>query len=261
MPDSRAVRAKSIQGRKVAQRRKLGVPVVPRLSEDAPLGTYMIDYIADELLALSARSTDRIEFIATIRTKINIAAKMAITGYECRYVWEPRQHRAIKRLFADIELISKLIGRNKTLDSELIWLATKQLRPGSYYHEIGDFLAALDRAADAIKKFQCSWAPRKRGGNYDPLTDEFIQNVYDLWCDRLSIGRNDKENQLFLRFLSAAWRDVHFPTRDDKGQLLENWLGDRVRKKFVRGICDSRVQQQGLYEMDWEYSTSEESSC
>ena len=57
------------------------------------------------------------------------------------------------------------------------------------------------------------------------------------------------EGRLFLRLLVAAWRDFNFPTRERDGQRLEDWLTDRVRKQFPKGICRTRLslQDEGLY--------------
>jgi hypothetical protein len=77
---------------------------------------------------------------------------------------------------------------------------------------IEKLLVALSTVAEAIKKFQDHYRPAGQPGNHDPLTRSFIEFVFRYWREHLSIGGNPDEDKLFVRFLSAAWRDVQFPT-------------------------------------------------
>jgi hypothetical protein len=257
--------------------------VVPLIFEDAPLGTYHIDELADELLALGFTPNDRAKLIATIRLEIYFAADIAVVQYKNDRYSEPLRFRKIKRFFRDTAQIEKLIRRNEGLDITDIVLATTRLdlsrdsvewmserlnaiisagekflgerRPSRTLKEIEDLLVALSTTAEAIKKFQENNRPTGNPGNRDPLTQQFIDGIFEYWCEHLSIGGNPDEDKLFLRFLSAAWRDVQFPTKDHKGQPLEDWLADRVRKRFREGVCAARLQNQSeeLYDA-WVFS-------
>ena len=83
------------------------------------------------------------------------------------------------------------------------------------------------------------------GGNYDWLTSYFIDEFFELWCRYVRVDLNN-EAQVFNKLLAAAWRDVEFPTREQDGQSLEDWLADRVRKHFSDGVCNKRREQQEL---------------
>src|SRR5262249_19531591 len=82
-------------------------------------------------------------------------------------------------------------------------------------------------------------------GNYDWLTRCFIDEVFELWCRYVRVDLNN-EARVFNKLLAAAWRDVRFPTEEEDGRCLEEWLADRVRKHFSDGIHNSRVSQQKL---------------
>ena len=93
-----------------------------------------------------------------------------------------------------------------------------------------------------------------RPGNRDPLTQQFIDEVFYDWCTHLSVEGRTDEDKLFVRYLSAAWRDIRFPTKEHQGQPLESWLGDRVRKRFRKGVCAARLQHQDVELYDaWAY--------
>jgi hypothetical protein len=114
---------------------------------------------------------------------------------------------------------------------------------------IEKLLVALSTVAEAIKKFQDHYRPAGQPGNHDPLTRSFIEFVFRYWREHLSIGGNPDEDKLFVRFLSAAWRDVQFPTKEHEGQRLEDWLADRVRKHFRQGVCARRLRSPQSYEL------------
>jgi hypothetical protein len=69
--------------------------------------------------------------------------------------------------------------------------------------------------------------------------------VFELWCRYVRVDLNN-EAQVFNKLLAAAWRDTRFPTEEEDGRRLEEWLADRVRKRFLEGIHNSRVSQQEL---------------
>jgi hypothetical protein len=91
--------------------------------------------------------------------------------------------------------------------------------------------------------------PQGKPGHHDPFTRAFIDEVFDLWSKCYWTEGSADENRLFSRLLVAAWRDVNFPTREEDGQSLVEWLADRVRKQFSDGICRTRmsVQSEMLY--------------
>lgn len=80
MPARRAVRRKPFRPRKAADRRKFGAPEVPLLAENAPIGTYRLDHVADELLPFGVTPSNRVEFVKAIRRDICFAAEMAVSA-------------------------------------------------------------------------------------------------------------------------------------------------------------------------------------
>jgi hypothetical protein len=216
MPPRRSLK-KSSQRRSEASRKKSCTKlVVPILWDDAPIGTYHIDCLLDELIAFGFKPNDRAKLIAAIRLEIYLAAKIAIIQYRNDKYRSPLGFQKTKRFFRDTTQIEKLIRRNQGLDILDIILATTGR--GGIRAQSEELFAALNTAAEAIKKFQDNNRPRGRPGNRDPLTQQFIDDVFEYWCKHLSSGGKPDEDRLFVRFLSAAWRDVQFPTKDHKGQ-------------------------------------------
>jgi hypothetical protein len=48
------------------------------------------------------------------------------------------------------------------------------------------------------------------------------------------------------KFVAAAWRDVGFPTEEQDGRCLEEWLADRVRRDFPEKTPKARKERQEL---------------
>ena len=169
----------------------------------------------------------------------------------------PRRFQRIKRFFNDTALIEKLIQLNEGLDFLDFTVAmTRVDGPYGSSKEGKGLLVVLSTAAEAIKKFQDNYRPKGQPGNRDPLARQFIDEVLYVWCKHLSIGGSPDEDKLFVRYLSAAWRDVQFPTKEHKGQRLQDWLADRVRKQFREGVSAARLSHQSNDELyyDWVYS-------
>ncbi len=259
MPPRRSSKKSSQRLREAIQEKSRAKLIVPFFGDDAPIGTYHIDGLADELLAFGFTPSDRAKFIVTIRNEIYLAARFAVLEYQNHKVGMPLRFRRIKRFFKDTVLIEKLIRRNEGLDTLDFMVATTRVgRRSRTGKEREDLLVALSTAAEAIQEFQDNHRPMGRPGNRDPLAQQFIDEVLYVWCEHLSIGGSPDEDKLFVRYLSAAWRDVQFPTKEHKGQRLQDWLADRVRKHFREGVSAARLRHQSNDELyyDWIYSRS-----
>jgi hypothetical protein len=257
MSPTRADRQPSGKRKQQARRPKKqsSIPEVTWLFEDAPIGTYLVDSVAEELFAAGAKGNSAIEFVKTLRHEISLAARLAAVTAENHFVNEPRWRHLTKRLFSDLKKVQKLIDRNANLNRETIFLSTKRmygghpLPPPDQPDEIDNLLAAMQRTRDLIKDFLSTRKLQGHPGNYDPLTRGFIYEVFEVWQQVLWVEGSAGEGRLFLRLLVAAWRDFDFPTRERDGQRLEDWLTDRMRKQFSEGICSTRLrfQDEGMY--------------
>jgi hypothetical protein len=253
MSPARADRQPSGKRKPQARRSKkqISIPEVTWLSEDAPIGTYFIDSVAEELFVAGAKGESLIEFVRTLRHKMSLAASFAVMTAENHFFNEPRWRALTKRLFGDLAKIQKLIDRNANLDRMIIFLTTKRNRgrpppPRDEPDEIDNLLAALQRMRDVTKDFFSTRTLQGRPGNYDPLTRGFIYEVFEVWREVLWVAGSNEEDHLFLRLLVAAWRDFEFPTREQHGQRLGDWLTDRLRKQFPQGICTARLSGQDM---------------
>ena len=257
MSPTRADRQPSGKRKQQARRPKKqsSIPEVTWLFEDAPIGTYLVDSVAEELFAAGAKGNSAIEFVKTLRHEISLAARLAAVTAENHFVNEPRWRHLTKRLFSDLKKVQKLIDRNANLNRETIFLSTKRmyggrpLPPPDQPDEIDNLMVAMQHTGDLIKDFLSARKLQGNPGNYDPLTRGFIYEVFEVWRKVLWVEGSAGEGRLFLRLLVAAWRDFNFPTRERDGQRLEDWLTDRVRKQFPKGICSTRLslQDEGLY--------------
>ena len=107
-------------------------------------------------------------------------------------------------------------------------------------------LSILELADLAIQDYLESYqALGGEGGNHDWLTRCFIDELFELWCRYLCVDLCD-EARVFNKLLVAAWRDVQFPTQEEDGRRLEDWLAERVRKNkhFRDGVPAARRDRQ-----------------
>ena len=237
------------RGRHREQRLKMLQAKPHWLVNDAPYGEYRVDIVAMELLlrgaALSTCGED--EFVRLFRQDVSAAAALARQFTRARLVWRPEKLHLTNRFFDDLSAIQSRIKRNEGLSKDELLvsrnpISTRKLRS----QDATDLQTALQLATKAIEDYLESYQPdTKRGGNYDWLTRYFIDELFELWCRYVQVELNN-EAQVFNRLLAAAWRDVEFPTREQDGQRLEDWLADRVRKHFSDGVCSSRRDRQEL---------------
>jgi hypothetical protein len=219
------------------------------LAREAPVGEYRVDTVALELLlrgaALSTCGED--EFVQLFREDVSAAASLARQFARVRLVWRPEKLRLSNRFFDDLRAIQCRIKRNEGLSKDDLLvsrnpISIRKLRS----QDATDLQTALRHAAKAIEDCLEGYLPdTKRGGNYDWLTRYFIDEFFELWCRCVRVDLNN-EARVFNKLLAAAWRDVEFPTREQDGQRLEDWLADRVRKHFSDGVVSSRRDRQEL---------------
>jgi hypothetical protein len=217
------------------------------LASEAPVGEYLVDTVALELLlrgaALSTYGED--EFVRLFREDVSVAASFATQFTRVRLHWRPEKLHLTNRFFDDLRAIQSRIKRNEGLSKDELLvsrnpISIRKLRS----QDATDLQTALRLAAKAIEDYLESYLPNtKRGGNYDWLTRYFIDEFFELWCRHVQVELYD-EAQVFNKLLAAAWRDVKFPTREQDGRCLEEWLADRVRKHFHDGICNERRERQ-----------------
>jgi hypothetical protein len=217
------------------------------LANNAPLGEYLVDFVAMELFLRcsgpSHYSED--EFVRLFREDVSIAASLATMFTRVRLVWRPEKLHLTNRFFDDIRDIHSLIKRNEGLSKDETLDSLNPISIGKWRSvNKTDLQIVLRVAAKAIEDYLESYVSHtNEGGNYDWPTRYFIDEFFELWCRYVRCDLNN-EAQVFNKLLAAAWRDVKFPTREQDGQCLEEWLADRVRKHFRDGVCSSRSDRQ-----------------
>jgi hypothetical protein len=219
------------------------------LASEAPVGEYFVDKVALELLlrgaTLSTYGED--EFVRLFREDVSAAAPLARQFTRVRLFWRPEKLHLTNRFFDDLRAIRSRIKRNEGLHKDELLVSRNRISIRKLRsQDATDLQTALRLAAKAIESYLESHRPdTKRGGNYDWLTRYFINEFFELWCRYVQVELYD-EARVFNKLLAAAWRDVEFPTREQDGQRLEDWLADRVRKHFSDGVCSSRRYRQEL---------------
>jgi hypothetical protein len=217
------------------------------LDQDAAVGAYHVDAAVLEAAASISSECEQAELVRRARRGVNHAACIAVLEAEALLVKFPPRERALKRLFKDLDRIRLLIERNKRIDApSMMEDKARQLRA---------VRAALNQASEAIDKLLSSHVPLTIGGNHDPLTHAFLGSMFDCWGHCFVGEGSPDEARLFVRLCAAAWRDVRFPTRDQDGRVLDDWLYDRIRKHpqlrtFPEGVTELRrwVEREGLRE-------------
>jgi hypothetical protein len=232
------------------------VSEVQRLSEDAPIGQYNVDSVAQELFVVCGKSGDATEFVKRLRHNINAAADRATTAENYHFNEHPPRFDSTKLLFQDLKNkhFQNLLKRVEKLRSADVVVSHKRIRgyPAQRSKHIDDLLTTLQHTRNVITVFLDTYKPQGNPGNHGPRLRVFMQELFDLWQDVLwTEGSPPEESQLFIRLVAAAWRDYQFPMEDQKGQFLEEqgkpleeWIGDRLRKQFPEGIQGARKSVQ-----------------
>jgi hypothetical protein len=249
------------------------LPRIKWLSDDAPLGAYLVDTVAQELFAVADKGTSPLEalshlelepfiqylpsiqdsptaFARLIRQRISFSANYSLMVARNYFVNNPRYLHLTRRFFRDLSKIQVLIHRNKSLDPLGLSLSTKlaqssrsQTRTDQIEHKLQSALQLVNKL---IGEYLLRYKPKGKPGNHDPFTQGFIDEIFELWCDHVWVEPLPRENRLFIRLIAAAWLDLGLPTKDHKGVRLEDWLNDRVRKRFPNGIHSSRLSRQEM---------------
>jgi hypothetical protein len=226
------------------------------LDEDAAVYAYHVDAAILDAWAVIPSEYEPAQLVTRAREGVWLAAVYADMSVRNFFVRRPQVERAVKRCFKDLDRIQLLIDRNKHLDDfALTAHTTITRRPWMTGDEIRQLRASLNEASTAIAKLLRSRKPVVTGGNHDPLTRQFLDGMFDLWCDCFSGEGADDETRLFVRLCAAAWPDVKFPTRARDGVSLDDWLRDRIRKQFPDGVCAARQSRQ---DRQWEQEPPEE---
>ena len=240
------------------------------LSDDAPLGAYLVDTVAQEVFAVKGTSpletlshleikpfikhlhsshNSPTAFTRLIRQRISFSANYAVIMARNYFVNNPRDLLLTKRLFADLPKIEVLIQRNKALDPQAVSHSTETVqssRSQTGTVEIEQLQSELQLVSKSIREFLSRYKPQGEPGNHDPFTRTFIDEIFELWCDHVWDEPLPGENRLFIGLIAAAWLDLRLPTKDQEGVRLEDWLNDRVRKRFPSGIHSSRLSRQEI---------------
>jgi hypothetical protein len=215
-----------------------------RLAGEAPVGEYLVDAVALELFFRGASASTRGEgkFVRLVREDVSLAAKFAAMSAKIHLRWRPKKLHLTKRFFEDLRHIQKRIRRNKGLSPLDLQTSLNQISiPNVRAEALQSTLGLADIAIrDYLERYRTS---SSEPGNYDWLTRRFIDELFELWCGYVRVELSN-EAKVFNKLLAAAWRDVRFPTREQDGQRLEDWLADRVRKHFSDEICSSRRDRQ-----------------
>jgi hypothetical protein len=210
------------------------------LQDDAPLGTYRIDSVAEELFALGAAfENNETEFVKQIRRDTGNAAQTSVISAREYLAGRPRKSHLTEGFFEDLHSIRSRIEQNKRLNHAdfLISKVTRSGRPVRHRDVIEHLAWVLQLASYAIKIYTENYKPLSgKGGNYDWLTRTFIDGLVEFWCSYVRTERVGTKSRIFIRLIAAAWHDVGFPTMAEDGRCLEDWLADRVRKQFPKGF-------------------------
>jgi len=220
------------------------------LAREAPEGEYLVDAVAVELflgegVSLATQFAARDEFVKIVREDVSLAAQFAAMRARIHLVRRPEVQRLAKRYFSDLREIAARIKRNEGLNPTDLLVSTTP-NPNSPRHEGPKRLQTVLRLTlNEIRHYLGRYRVRNESGNYDWFTRCFIDEVFELWCRYVRVDLND-EARVFNKLLAAAWRDVQFPTEEEDGRRLEDWLADRVRKHFSDGVCSARRDHQEL---------------
>ena len=185
-----------------------------------------------------------------VRKVVSRTCELVIRIANFSLLFRPKYKPLIKRFFDDLEMIVSLVERNKNLDAyDVVFLTqripvtvdcTNYIDPEEMTAQL---MSHLDTLGTQIKEYlQTYRQAHGRVQNHDPLSREFIVNMFWTWqmfrngddCPRLD-PLPSEDRRLFARFLAAAWRDAGFPLTGHRGnsrEPLEDWFADRVRKLF-----------------------------
>jgi hypothetical protein len=219
------------------------------LTTDAPIGKYLVDGVAQELLKSDVNATntkENIKFVKRMREEINRAAEYALRSAKNHHLYGPRQLLETKRFFGDLREIQERINQNNDLSSFWIFLTTK---PPIISEAIEHLRANLRDTGNLIKECLDRHKPVGEGGNTDWFTHEFIRTIFDLWCNYWRIEMFSGESKLFMRLIAAAWQDLGFPNGEEDEeewdeQCLKGWLAGRVGTQFPAGVPRARADMQ-----------------
>jgi hypothetical protein len=258
-----------------SRRRRLSLddlpPHIKYLSEDAPLGAYLVDTVAQEFFAVADNGTyppletwSHLEvepfkqhvpsflysptaFARLIRQRICFSAHYSVMVTRNYFVNNPRDLDLTKSFFSDLSKIQLLIDQNKSFDPRALFPSIKLVQPSRSQMggivQIENLQSALQHVSKLIGDL-LRYKPQGKPGHHDPFTRAFIDEIFELWCDHVWVEPWPHENRLFIRLIAAAWLDLRLPTQDHTGVRLEDWLNDRVRKQFSDGIHSSRLSRQ-----------------
>jgi hypothetical protein len=235
-----------------SRRRRLSLHDLPAhiksLSEDAPLGAYLVDTVAQELFPVASFLCSPTAFIRLIRQGISSSATYAIMAARIELSINPKWLHLTVPLFRNLSKLQAAIHQSKILKPLTLSHSIKQIQ-SSRSQMVGtdqierDLPSALQLVCKLIgDQLRCK--PQQKPGHHDPFTRTFIDQIFKLWCDHVWSDPLPRENRLFVRLIAAAWLDLCLPTQDHTGVRLEDWLNDRVRKQFPNGIRSSRLSRQ-----------------
>ena len=229
-----------------SRRRRLSLrdlpPDIKSLSEDAPLGAYLVDTVAQELFAVAVPSFlySPTAFARLIRQGINFSANCSVMAARIDFAINPKWLHLTRPFFRDLSKIQALIHQSKSL-SPLVQSSRSQM--GGTDQNEHNLASALQLISRLIED-QLRYRPQQKPGHHDPFTRTFIGKIFELWCDHVWVESLPRENRLFVSLIAAAWLDLCLPTQDHTGVRLQDWLNDRVRKQFPNGIHSSRLSCQ-----------------
>jgi hypothetical protein len=217
----------------------------PWLATNAPYGKYLVDTVAMELFlrGLRGAAVSGRKVVRLVRENVSVAAHFAAMRAKIHLRWRPEKSHLTNSFFEDLHHIQSRIRRNEGLTSSDLQTSLRISIPRVSAETLLSSLRLVDIAIrDYLESYRLSSG---ECGNYDWQTRCFIDELFELWCRCVRVDLYD-ERQVFNKLLAAAWRDVGFPTEEQDGRCLEEWLADRVRKHFVDGVCNARRERQEL---------------
>jgi hypothetical protein len=226
---------------------------VEPLSETAPIGTYLLDSLAEEIHTAGARYwgiQSLEECQRMLRCEMGSLAESAMKTANEYFLRHPETLRQTTKLFEDLPRIKKLLERHENIDKSHLYNSTKRVRPRAVRlkdqpSEIEKLVTSMWLTNKAISSFLNTHEVSGKPGNHDPLTRAFIDGSLSLWTTLFwGVTPRFDEDPSFRRLVVAAWRDLHLPDKEEDGVLLEGWLSDRIRKQFPLGIYRARLSRE-----------------
>jgi hypothetical protein len=189
---------------------------------------------SDEWNGILQRISERTR-ASRLRERVNQAARMALHEAYYLLVDLPSMDSCSRQLNDTMsrvaQLLPSVIDADANAVGHLLRVAKKGKEAGRAAQQRVETIIDLSKLLlDHINRFYDEVAlPRVARPNSNILTFHFILGMTGVWRDFTGSEVPRSKSGPFVRFVVAAWRDVGFPTTDNRGKEragdLEDWLG------------------------------------